>query len=107
MGKKIVIFSIFFILIFFASYSFAGFNCITHERGVKIVWFGEQGYVEITKIRSLTPDFKVLVYAENESKVLFSGLPFANQKIQIPKGIKEVGLKISSGQGEVCYSRGN
>ncbi|MDY0360365.1 MAG: hypothetical protein RBR08_02815 [Desulforegulaceae bacterium] len=107
MKKKIFALSIVFALIFFVSPLFAGFNCITHERGVKIVWFGEKGYVEFTKIRNLTSDFNVLVYAENESRVLFSGLPVANQKIQIPKGIKEVGLKISSGQGEVCYSRGN
>jgi len=107
MKKKIFLFSIVFILIFFAASSFAGFNCITHERGVKIVWFGEKGYVEFTKIRSLTSDFNVILYAENESKILFSGLPSANQKVFIPKGVKEVGLKISSGQGEVCYSRGH
>ncbi|MGE4520135.1 MAG: hypothetical protein AB7E04_11600 [Desulfobacteraceae bacterium] len=104
--KKIIFLALFCIL-FFASYSYAGFNCITHDRGVKIVWFGEKGYLEFTKIRSLTSDFRVLVYADTESKVLFSGLPSANQRVNVPKGVKEVGLKISSGQGEVCYSRGN
>lgn len=104
--KKIIILALFCSLLFLP-WAFAGFNCITHEKGVKIVWFGEKGYLKFTRVTSLTSDFKVIVYSENKSEVLFSGLPFVNQKVAVPKGLKEVELKIFSGQGEVCYSRSN
>lgn len=104
--KKVTILA-FVCVLFFQAQCFAGVNCITHDKGVKIIWFGKKGCIEFTQVKNLTSDFKVIVYADNESNVLFSGLPTSGQKVVVPKGVKEVGLKISSGQGEVCYSRGD
>ncbi|MGM0419250.1 MAG: hypothetical protein ACQEQS_11055 [Thermodesulfobacteriota bacterium] len=102
------IFISFFLAVFLFCLSgttFAGFNCITQDRGVHIAWFGDGGYLKITKVRKMSSDFRLTVDMNKKGKNIFSGVPSNGQKISIPKGTKDVILNISDGEGEVCYSR--
>jgi hypothetical protein len=104
MKKTAALIALMFILISAASVN-AGFNCITQERGVRISWYGHGGALKFTKVRKFTSDFWVTVDINKTGHTVFSGIPQKNQKINIPKGTKEVILRIADGQGEVCYSR--
>jgi len=104
---RITFISFFLVVLLFclSAPAFAGFNCITQDRGVKIAWFGNEGHLKITKVRKISSDFRVTVGVNKKDHNVFSGIPSNGQKISIPKGTKNVILNISQGKGEVCYSR--
>ena len=100
--KKIAFLAAFISLLVFNSAHAA--NCITQKRGVNILWHGNGGYLNLTKVRKMTKSFGVTVGLNTKSNVIYSGVPSKGFKLAIPKGTQNVFLNITSGQGEVCYT---